>query len=89
MNLQNAGKIDGATYFASQDMSVSDVLSTQVTFAGTGSISLSELLKSNKYNRVFLMIGMNDLTGDNSGLSEELEAIVETIEESQETVKIM
>lgn len=63
LNLQNAGKIDGATYFASQKMKVSDVLNTQVTFAGTGSVSLSELLESNKYNRVFLMLGMNDLSG--------------------------
>lgn len=64
VGLKMYAPIEGATYFASVGLDVYEIEETAVEVDGIGSITLTDLLKQNKYGKIYIMLGINELGFD-------------------------
>ena len=61
VGLYEYGPLDNATYFAITSMTVYEVRSEYVYVSGVGTVSLSELLGSRSFGKIYVMLGINEL----------------------------
>lgn len=61
VGLREYGSIKNATFFASTGMDIYKIYSIKVNIGKQGKIDLITLLKSNKYSKVYIMLGINEL----------------------------
>lgn len=64
VGLKMYAPIEGATYFASVGLDVYEIEEAVVEVDNVGSVNLTELLKGNKYGKVYIMLGINELGFD-------------------------
>ena len=64
VGLKMYAPIEGATYFASVGLDVYEIEDTEVEVDEIGSITLTDLLKKNKYGKIYIMLGINELGFD-------------------------
>ena len=64
VGLKMYAPIEGATYFASVGLDVYEIEEAVVEVDNVGSVTLTELLKGNKYGKVYIMLGINELGFD-------------------------
>lgn len=61
VGIQLYGVIKGADYFCNTGMSIYSLRKAQIAIEGLGEIGISDLLKSKSYNKVYVMLGINEL----------------------------
>lgn len=61
IGLQESGQLSSASFFCLPGMSVHSVSQSVAAVPGVGKLSLEQLLKENHYDKVYIMLGINDL----------------------------
>ena len=64
VGLKMYAPIEGATYFASVGLDVYEIEEAEVEVDEIGPITLTDLLKKNKYGKIYIMLGINELGFD-------------------------
>lgn len=64
VGLKMYAPIEGATYFASVGLDVYEIEEAVVDVDNVGSVTLTQLLEQNKYGKVYIMLGINELGFD-------------------------
>lgn len=59
--LYTYGRIDGASYFARSQMTVSNCFDSAKSETGTGSLSLEEYLKNKRFGKIYVLLGINEI----------------------------
>ena len=54
-------KIPGASYFARTSMNVSNCFADKKSETGTGNLNLEEYLKANKFGKIYILLGINEI----------------------------
>jgi len=73
----------GATYFASIGMSAHNALSTKVSIPSLGKLTLTQLLKSRSFGKVYIMLGINELGYRFDSIISKYTELLETVMELQ------
>ena len=61
VGLMEYGGIDGADYFCTVGMSVYNIYKKPVSVSNVGKVTLTELLNSKKYGKIYIMLGINEV----------------------------
>ena len=61
VGLMEYAGIDGADYFCAVGMSVYNIHEKPVSVPNVGKVTLTELLNSKKYGKIYIMIGINEV----------------------------
>lgn len=83
VGIQKYAGIEGADFFASTGMSVYNVFDRKVDVAGQKGLLLTELLSQKSYDRIFVMLGINELGYNFDKTVETYGQVVETLRELQ------
>ncbi len=83
VGLRDYGNIKGATFFASQGLSVYKIEKEEISVENLGNIKLLDLLKTKKYGKIYLMMGINELGYNFNTNVEKFSNLVNTIREEQ------
>lgn len=77
------GDLGQAEVFANSGMSVFNLFQTQVTLKNGTKQSLDEVLSSNRYSSIYLMLGINELGYEEQSILRQYRAVVEQIRAKQ------
>lgn len=77
------GDLGQAEVFANSGMSVFNLFQTQVTLKNGTRQSLDEVLSSNRYSSIYLMLGINELGYEEQSILRQYRAVVEQIRAKQ------
>ena len=88
VGLQEYGHIEGATFFAASGMSVFSVGKNTVSVEGEGKLTFEEVLERQKYDKIYLMLGINELGYRFERVEEKYKEVLEQIREKQEDATI-
>lgn len=77
------GDLGQAEVFANSGMSVFNLFQTQVTLKDGTKQSLDEVLSSNRYSSIYLMLGINELGYEEQSILRQYRAVVEQIRAKQ------
>ena len=83
VGLQEYGGMTGATFFSDVGMSVFTVQDKTVSVPGLGKLTLEELLTEKSFDRIHLMLGINELGYDMNAIVQQYGQVVEYIRELQ------
>lgn len=83
VGLQEYGGMTGATFFADVGLSVFTVQDKTVSVPGLGKMTLEELLTEKSFDRIHLMLGINELGYDMNAIVRQYGQVVEYIRELQ------
>lgn len=61
VGLSEYAQMDGANFFATVGMSVYEIDAAKVSVPDVGKVTLAELLKNRQYDRIYVMLGINEL----------------------------
>ena len=75
--------IDGADYFCTVGMSVYNINKKPVSVPNVGKITLTELLNSKKYGKIYIMLGINEVGYKFSSTVEKYSELIEFVKEKQ------
>ena len=79
VGLQTYGKIDGALWFCSTGLGITNYNSKGVDVSGYGDIDLEALLKKKSFGKIFIGMGINDLGYDMTKLKGRFADLFETV----------
>lgn len=79
VGLREYGTMTGATFFADVGLSSFTVLDKTVSVPGLGKMTLEELLTAKTFDRIHLMLGINELGYDMSAIAQQYGKVVEYI----------
>ena len=88
VGLADYGKIEGAEYFSDVGMSVYNILEKGVKVSPYGYVTLKDLLQKNDYNKIYLMLGINEAGYEVDQTVEKYEKLVDFIKENEPDAKI-
>lgn len=88
VGLMEYAGLDSADFFATSGMSTFQVLKKEVSVPGVGKMTLSELLKSKSYGKIFLMLGINELGYPPKTVIRQYSHVVETIQGLQPDARL-
>ena len=77
------GKVTTADYFAETGMSVFNVFKEPVDINGLGEVTLEQLLSQKKYDKIYIMLGINELGYSLSRISEKYSEVVALVRSLQ------
>ena len=83
VGLSEYGDLGQAEVFANSGMSVFNLFQTQVTLKNGTKQSLDEVLSSNRYSSIYLMLGINELGYEEQSILRQYRAVVEQIRAKQ------
>ena len=83
VGLMEYGNIENADFFADTGMTAFDLEKEKIYVQDIGKVGLDELLDSKKYEKIYLMLGINELGYRFEHIQEKYEGIVEKLRESQ------
>ena len=89
VGLRDYGGLSGADFFASTGMSVYKINKDKIKVNGLGEVTLDELLKSRKYGKIYLMLGINELGYKQSQTIKKYSELVDRIKALQPQAKII
>ena len=75
--------IDGADYFCTVGMSVYNIHEKPVSVPNVGKVTLTELLNSKKYGKIYIMLGINELGYEFGSIVEKYSELIEFVKEKQ------
>ncbi|MBQ1250299.1 MAG: hypothetical protein IIY00_01705, partial [Clostridia bacterium] len=83
VGLQMFGTLDGADFFASTGLGPQKIGSTCIEMNGLGKLTLNELLACRSYERIYLMMGINDVGYPAGSTLKKYAALVDQIRAAQ------
>lgn len=87
--LKEYGGLTEAEFFASSGMSSFNLLSANLTVKSGGKQTLKELLSQHSYERIYLMLGINELGYPPSSVTKKYASIVDWIHQLQPQARII
>ena len=89
VGLQLYGGYDNATYFAATSMTAFGVMDSSVEVTGKGTYTLSNLLSSYKFNKIYIMLGINEVGYELESVVNQNKKVVALIRELQPQAAII
>lgn len=89
VGLAEYARFNNADYFASLGMSVFQAFNIEVSEASIGKIKLEDLLRQNKYGKIYIMLGINEIGYNFDLVVAEYEKMINRIQELQPSAKII
>lgn len=83
VGLMEYAGIDGADYFCTVGMSVYNIHKKPVSVPNVGKVTLTELLNSKKYGKIYIMLGINEVGYKFSNTIEKYSELIEFIKSKQ------
>ena len=83
VGLAEYARMDDAHFFAEGGMTVYGVDTTNVSVPHVGKVTLSELLKNYSYDKIYIMLGINELGYPVEKTLEKYCALIQSIQEAQ------
>jgi hypothetical protein len=83
VGLSEYAPFSGATYFASIGMSAHSAMCTKVSMPSIGKLTLTQLLKSRSFGKVYIMLGINELGYRFDSIISAYTKVLETIKQLQ------
>ena len=83
VGLMEYAGIDGADYFCTVGMSVYNIHEKPVSVPNVGKVTLTELLNSKKYGKIYIMLGINEVGYKLSSTVEKYSELIEFIKDKQ------
>lgn len=83
VGLMEYAGIDGADYFCTVGMSVYNIHKKPVSVPNVGKVTLTELLNSKKYGKIYIMLGINEVGYKFSSTVEKYSELIEFIKSKQ------
>ncbi len=83
VGISEYGNINNATFFANTGMSVYNVFEKSVSVPKVGKLKLEQLLKSKKFQKVYVMLGINELGYNTKKTIENYKKLIEYIRKTQ------
>lgn len=83
VGLKEYGSIKNATFFASTGMDIYNIYSTKINVGKQGKIDLMSLLKNNRYSKVYIMLGINELGYNFDDTIKKYSELIDTIRSCQ------
>ena len=83
VGLAEYAQMDEAHFFATVGMSVYDVDTAKVSVPDAGKVTLSELLKNYQYDKIYVMLGINELGYPLEKTLEKYSTLIQSIQEAQ------
>ncbi|MBR6650922.1 MAG: acylhydrolase [Clostridia bacterium] len=77
------GDIDNATFFATKGMNVYRVFKEQLEVEGLGKVSIFDVLQLKNYDKIYLMLGLNEVGYDTEAVISKYSYLIEKIREAQ------
>lgn len=87
--LKEYGGLNEAEFFANSGMSSFNLLSTRLTVKDGSKVTLEELLSQHNYERIYLMLGINELGYPPSSVTKQYASIVDWIRQLQPQARII
>ena len=83
VGLMEYSGIDGADYFCTVGMSVYNIHKKPVSVPNVGKVTLTELLNSKKYGKIYIMLGINELGYEFVNIVEKYSELIEFVKGKQ------
>ena len=83
VGLMEYAGIDGADYFCAVGMSVYNIHEKPVSVPNVGKVTLTELLNSKKYGKIYIMLGINEVGYKFSSTVEKYSELIEFVKGKQ------
>ena len=83
VGLMEYAGIDGADYFCTVGMSVYNIHEKPVSVPNVGKVTLTELLNSKKYGKIYIMLGINEVGYNFSRTIEKYSELIEFVKGKQ------
>ena len=83
VGLMEYAGIDGADYFCTVGMSVYNIHKKPVSVPNVGKVTLTELLNSKKYGKIYIMLGINEVGYKISSTVEKYSELIEFVKGKQ------
>ena len=83
VGLANYGKIENASYFARTSMSVFNCFADIESETGTGNLNLEEYLKKNSFERIYILLGINEIGSSAKKITSGYKKIIDRIHSIQ------
>lgn len=83
VGIMEYASIDGADFFCDVGMSVYNVHKKNISVSGVGKVTLTELLEKQKYKKIYVMLGVNEVGYDFNSTAKKYGELVDLIEEEQ------
>ena len=77
------GRIEGASYFARTSMNVGNCLNSSKSETGTGSLSLEAYLKKNRFGKIYILLGINEIGYSYDWIVTRYEKLISRLQELQ------
>ena len=88
--LEMTGSLPGADVFATTGLSIYGAISSVVdTIPGVGEVTLTDLLSIKQYDKIYILLGINEIGGSFSALAEKHQYLIDTIHSKQTNAKII
>lgn len=88
VGLMEYAGIDGADYFCTVGMSVYNIHKKPVSVPNVGKVTLTELLNSKKYGKIYIMLGINEVGYKFSSTVEKYSELIEFVKGKQSNAVI-
>ena len=83
VGISEYGDLNNATFFANTGMSVYNVFEKSVSVPKVGKLKLEQLLKSKKFGKIYIMLGINELGYDMNKTAENYEKLIDYVKDNQ------
>ena len=74
---------DGADYFCTTEMTLTDCLNVKIPVEGRGETTLSQLLSHRRYGKIYISLGINEMGYDLDYLVNQFDTVYETLREAE------
>lgn len=83
VGIQLYGVLSGADFFCNTGMSIYSLRKANIEIDGVGKIGISDLLKTKTYGKVYVMLGINEISYSFNGTVKKYKALLDEIRETQ------
>ena len=83
VGLSEYAQMDGANFFATVGMSVYEIDTAKVSVPDVGKVTLAELLENRQYDRIYVMLGINELGYPFEKTMRKYSDLIDTVQETQ------
>ncbi len=88
VGIQLYGVLTGADFFCNTGMSIYSLRKANIEIEGVGKIGISDLLKTKSYGKVYVMLGINEISYSFNGTVKKYKALLDEIRETQPNADI-
>ena len=74
---------DGADYFCSTEMTLTDCMDVKISVEGRGETTLPQLLSHRRYGKIYISLGINEMGYDLDYLTNQFDTVFEALREAE------